>query len=251
MSRSETKSIGRRAKPESSTGPGPSLRGKSSVGDTHNKLQEQTRRHVAVREAERAAIARELHDKFGQYLTVMELELDAIGASNDITPALRDRLHKLKALTLSAHGDMNNLAREIRPISLQGQSLSGACEMLAQDWSERSTLLFDLHLSLGAHALESSIADTIYRVLQEAVTNVAKHANATRVGIILRASRDEVVLVVEDDGKGFGWQPTTDRTSLPQLGIRGMKERLDLVGGSLEIETARDRGTTLLVRVPL
>jgi signal transduction histidine kinase len=251
MSRSETKSIGRRVKPEPSAGSGTSLRGKGSAGDTQNKLLEQTRRHVAIREAERAAIARELHDKFGQYLTVMELELDAIGKANDVTPALRDRLHKLKALTLSAHGDMNNLACEIRPIPLQGQSLSGACERLAQDWSERSALLFDLHLSLGAHALESSIADTIYRVLQEAVINVAKHANATRIGIILRASRDEVVLVVEDDGKGFGWQMNVDRAPSPQLGIRGMKERLELVGGTLEIETARDRGTTLLVRVPL
>lgn len=257
MSRSETKSAGRRAAPDASARsdagvlPHTLQQPLEAVADAQNKLLEQARRHIAVREAERAAIARELHDKFGQYLTVMEMELDAISKGNEITPVLRARLSKMKDLTISAYGDMNNMARGIHPNSLQGQSLSDACERLAQDWSERSRLSFDLHLSLGACALESSVADTIYRVLQEAVINVVKHANASRVGVILRSSRHEVVLAVEDDGEGFELQMDADQISLPQLGISGMRERLDLVGGTLEIETNPGRGTTLLIRVPL
>jgi chemotaxis family two-component system sensor kinase Cph1 len=222
---------------------------KSEVVRLEHALVERGNRALAEREAEHESIARELHDKFGQYLTVMALELAAIGADGATPPPLRDRLQTLRSLTSEAQQEMATLAWLIRPASLQGLDLENACRRLAAEWGDRSSLSFDLHLSLGARALTPIIETTLYRVLQEALTNVAKHADATRVGIILRASSHEVVLVVEDDGRGFIWEQ--DGLPSTALGLRGIRERLALVSGRLEIETSPARGATLLVSVPL
>jgi signal transduction histidine kinase len=212
-------------------------------------LAEQACRAVAEREAEREAIARELHDKFGQYLTVVALELNTIGRQSPLPQGLADRVAKLEGLTSQAERDMANMAWQMRPVAPGGLDLETSCRQLAEEWSERAALAFDLHLSLGSRKLPPSVAATLYRVLQEALINVVKHANAGRIGIILRAVPHMVMLVVEDDGGGFDHDDMAD-TSL-SLGIRGIRERLALVGGSLEIESSPGQGTTLLVNVPL
>ena len=215
-----------------------------------NRLQSELYAQARQQAADREAVAREIHDKFGQYLTVMDLELSAILARNDISPDLRARLEKLNAQTSVAHQDMSVLAWQVRATSLDGLSLSQACEVLTQEWGGRSELAFDLHLSLGSRSLPPVVEDTLYRVLQEAVTNVAKHANATKVGIVLRVTSSNAILIVEDDGEGFPWK-SSGRDTFATLGIRGMRERLALIDGSLEIETSPNHGTTLLIRVPL
>ena len=206
-------------------------------------------RYVSERDAERESTARELHDNFGQYLTVMELELATIGAGAKLNEHVRQRLQKLRKLTVEAQGGMANLAWQIRPASLQGVDLESATRFLAAEWSERTNLLFDLHFSLGTYKLPPAIETTLYRVLQEALTNVAKHANARQVGVILRANVGQVVLVVEDDGDGFVLDQ--DQKTAASLGLAGVRERLALVSGTLEIETLPGRGTTVLVSVPL
>jgi signal transduction histidine kinase len=210
------------------------------------QLREQADRHLA----ERKSIAREIHDTFGQYLTVVELELAAIAARSDVTPGLRDQLQRLGDLTAAAHNEMSSFAKQIRPDSLADIGLYRACEKLTQEWGDRSALLFDLHVSLGGEQLSSQVENTIYHVLQEALTNIAKHANATKVGIILRTNRDGLLLVVEDDGDGISTATPAQEPS-SRLGIKGMRERLDLIGGTLEIESSLGHGTTLLVKVPL
>jgi signal transduction histidine kinase len=222
------------------------------IAQLKTALTEQACQSVADREAEREAIARELHDKFGQYLTVMTLELNAIGQQADLPPVLSDRLQTLMSLTAQAEHDVSGMAWQMRPVSLEGLDLKSACGQLAEAWSDRAALAFDLHLSLGPRKLPPLVETTLYRVLQEAITNVVKHANATRIGIILRAVSHEVVLVVEDDGSGF--EHDKAENTLPpalSLGLRGIRERLALVGGILEIETSPGRGTTLLISVPL
>ena len=212
-------------------------------------LLDQARNAVRERDADRQAISRELHDRLGQYLAVMELELNAIGKQMPMPRAMLDRLQKLRALTAEAQQDMADMAWQMRPVSLDGMTLEKASERLVEDWRARSSLSFDLLISLGAQKLSSAVETTLYRVLQEAVTNVVKHAQATRIGVILRAVPREVVLIVEDDGRGFAWKAVMEDT--PSLGLRGIRERLALVAGKLEIESAPDRGATLLVRVPL
>ena len=103
---------------------------------------------------------------------------------------------------------------------------------------------------LNDRRLPPTVETTFYRVLQEAINNVIKHADATKVGIILEANEKEVSLIVEDDGRGFAWNPDLP-PSTSRLGLLGMRERLALVGGSLEIESSHDNGTTVIVHAPI
>jgi chemotaxis family two-component system sensor kinase Cph1 len=145
---------------------------------------------------------------------------------------------------------INRLAWEIRPTSLDDLGLQTAVEQLVQEWCERSKLKFDLQLMLNDRRLPATVETTLYRVLQEAINNVVKHADATKVGVILEANEKEVSLIVEDDGRGFSWNPD-HASSSSRLGLLGMRERLALVGGSLEIESGQDNGTTIIVHAPI
>jgi chemotaxis family two-component system sensor kinase Cph1 len=216
------------------------------------ELSQVLRRTVVEQEAERQRIARELHDSLGQYLTVMRLDLDAIAHHDDASGPIRQRVEKLKSLTTDLGQEVNHLAWEIRPTVLDDLGLQTAFEQFLEEWSERSTLKFDLHLTLSDRRLPPAMETALYRVLQEAVRNVVKHAGATRIGVILEATAAEVRLIIEDDGKGFVLNEGEGAPSpSARLGLLGVRERLALVGGSLEIETAPGSGTTLLIHVPL
>jgi signal transduction histidine kinase len=215
-------------------------------------LQDQKARAVSERDADRSAIARELHDSFGQYLAAMELELGAILRGSAPSPQIEARLAKMRDLTARAQREMAQIAWQIRPAMLDDMDLGRACEQLIAQWSSYSDISFDLHQSLGERKLPVFVANTPYRVLQEAITNSVKHADASRIGVILRAVSHEAVLIVEDDGNGFLQDETgPEYGPCPSLGLLGIRERLGLVDGSLEIETSPGHGTTLLVRVPL
>ena len=216
------------------------------------ELSQVLRSTVINQEAERQRIARELHDSLGQYLTVMQFNLDGLGREADASPALKSRISQLKSLTAEVGHEVNRLAWEIRPTALDDLGLQIAFQQFLEEWAQTSGLQFDLHLALNDRRLPPIIETTLYRILQEAVTNVIKHAHAKRVGIILKATLNEAILIIEDDGSGF--QLDESEGSLGpsvRLGLLGMRERLSLVGGALEIETAPSQGTTLIIHVPL
>ena len=215
------------------------------------ELSEVLRRTVLEQEAERQRIARELHDSLGQSLTLLQLGLDGLGRSEPVVAA---PVAALKRIADGLGREINRLAWEIRPTALDDLGLPTAIRHLLDTWADRSQLTFDLHLMLEERRLPAAVETTLYRVLQEAVTNVARHAGAGRVGIILEASEQEVRLIVEDDGRGFTWEagrPGEHAAPSCRLGLLGMRERLSLVGGTLEVETSPGRGTTLFTRVPL
>jgi light-regulated signal transduction histidine kinase (bacteriophytochrome) len=220
------------------------------------ELSQVLRRTVEDQEAERLRIARELHDTLGQSLTLLQLGLEAIGRERPSVPELQQRIVALKALAGTVGRDANRLAWEIRPTALDDLGIQTAIRNLLETWSEHSKIQFDLHLRLEERRLSPMIETTLYRVLQEALTNVVRHAAATRVGVILRAADNQVTMIVEDDGRGFG-ADDPDQADGPhgqrskRLGLLGMRERLALVGGSLEVESAPGDGTTLFVRVPV
>jgi signal transduction histidine kinase len=224
----------------------------SEIARLRAALQDQKARAVRGLDAERSAIARELHDSFGQYLTAMEMELGAILRGGAPPPQIEARLAKMRALTAQAQQDMAQMAWQIRPAMLEDMDLARACDQLIAQWSSRSDISFDLHLSLGDRKLPVFVANTLYRVLQEAIANSVKHADASRIGVILQAVSQEAVLIVEDDGDGFSQDAIGPESGpSPSLGLLGIRERLSLVEGSLEIETSPGHGTALLVRVPL
>jgi chemotaxis family two-component system sensor kinase Cph1 len=217
-----------------------------------NRLSMILRNTVLEQDAERQRIARELHDTLGQYLAVMQLDLDGIGRRADVGSDLNTRIAKLKALTADIGQEVNRIAWVLRPTSLDDLGLQSAAQQFLEDWSETTNIRFDFHSTLRDQRLLPEVEGALYRILQEAITNVVKHADATKVGVILEYSKSKVRLIVEDDGKGFHWDDSVDSTlSAERLGLLGIRERLAAVRGSLEIETAPGRGATLIINVPI
>jgi light-regulated signal transduction histidine kinase (bacteriophytochrome) len=212
-------------------------------------LSQVLRRTVEDQEAERLRIARELHDTLGQSLTLLQLGFDKLGQAAGDNAELLQRVAGMKSLTADIGSQVNRLAWEIRPTALDDLGIQTAIQHLLDTWSEKSAIEFDLHMTLGERRLMPAVETTLYRVLQEALTNVVRHAAATHVSVILRLSDSQVTMIVEDDGRGF---PAAGKKQPPdRLGLLGIRERLSLVGGTLELESAPGKGTALYARIPL
>jgi len=204
------------------------------------------RRVVDAQELERARLARELHDETGQALTSILLGLKHL---DDVieTDDAREATAALRELVVTTLQDVRRLAVELRPSALDDFGLVPAIERLAGTLAEQSELVVDLEARLGEQRLPAEAETALYRIVQEALTNVVKHASARRVSITLVRKQGFAVVVVEDDGLGF--DPRTTRTG--SLGFVGMRERVELVGGRLTVESAPGAGTTIAVEVPV
>jgi PAS domain S-box-containing protein len=202
-------------------------------------------RLVFAQEDERRRIAREMHDQFGEQLTALGHRIaslkDAAAAGSD----LREPIEALQIVAQQLDRDVDHLVWELRPTALDDLGLRAALSNYVQNWSARAGISAELHASgLLDDRLGSEAETTLYRIAQEALTNVAKHSGARNVELILERRADHVLLIVEDDGAGFDPGAGTHG-----FGLLGMQERASLVGASLEIESAVGQGTTILVRM--
>jgi len=204
------------------------------------------RRVVEAQELERRRLARELHDETGQALTSILLGLKSLEQSVESEDALA-AVDSVRELVVSTLQDVRRLAVELRPTALDDFGLVPAIERLAENFREQSGLHVDLEAQLGEERLPSEVETALYRVVQESLTNIVKHAGAKRVSILLARKDGTVVAVVEDDGSGF--DPDIAREDA--LGLAGMRERIGLVGGRLQIESAVGAGATLVAEVPV
>jgi signal transduction histidine kinase len=203
------------------------------------------RKVVAAQEEERRRLALELHDETGQALTSILLGLKAIGGAHSKQDAERAEA-EVRALVVQALQDVRALAVELRPSALDDFGLGPAVERLAHTFADRSGIDTTVETHLDAR-LRPEIETTLYRVVQEALSNVVKHAAAQHVSIVIAQRGRTVAATIDDDGQGFD-----EATIRPDaLGLTGMRERLALVGGDLEIESAPGSGTTVAVQVPL
>ncbi len=203
------------------------------------------RRVVEAQEHERARLARELHDETGQALTSILLGLKPLEQSAE-TEEARAAVAGVRELVVSTLRDVRRLAVELRPAALDDFGLVPAVERLAQTFGEQSGIAVDLEARLGPVRLEGRAETTLYRVIQESLTNIVKHAGAGRVSILLQRQGAAVVALIEDDGSGF--DPATTRDDA--LGLAGMRERLSLAGGRLRVESTPGSGTTIVAEVP-
>jgi signal transduction histidine kinase len=207
---------------------------------------------IAVQEAERSRLARDLHDDVGQALTSVLLGLRMVETSMNAPTInldeVRDLSADLRELVASALRRARELAFNLRPTVLDDIGLAPALERLGTDVAQRSGLRIDLVVSLRAHErFEPETETAVYRVVQEALTNIVRHAQASVVAIDVTGFGDRIQARVADDGVGF------DQSSLPEpsrLGLVGMEERVHLVGGILAVTSAPGEGTTVLVDVP-
>ncbi|HZQ64706.1 MAG TPA: GAF domain-containing sensor histidine kinase [Gaiellaceae bacterium] len=204
------------------------------------------RRVLEAQELERRRLARELHDETGQALTSILLGLKSIRSASSDEEAERAEA-ELRELVVQALQDVRSLAVELRPSALDDFGLVPALERLTATFAERSGIRAAVQASLGEERLPPEVETVLYRLVQEALTNVVKHAGAGRVSIVLARREDGVSTVIEDDGRGFA--PAEVREDA--LGLVGMRERLALVGGTLTVESAPLAGTSLVAFVPL
>ena len=210
-------------------------------------------RVVDAQEEERQRISRELHDQMGQQLTGLLMNLTAVMSAPEAQgPTLRERLDRLKSLLEELMDQAHRLAWELRPAALDNLGLRAALEQYARDWSKQSGIKADV-VSRGlasSERLAKIIETTLYRVVQEALTNVQRHSGAEAVSILLEKMEGEVTAIVEDNGRGFDVEGGAARGS-DRLGLVGMRERMELVGGTLAIESSAEQGTTVYARVPM
>jgi len=208
--------------------------------------REALRRVVEAQELERARLARELHDETGQALASILLGLKSLDATATTDDA-RAAVASLRDLVVSTLQGVRRLAVELRPSALDDFGLVPALERLAAAVGEQSGLDVDVAAELGDRRLTAEAETVLYRIVQEALTNVVKHAAATHVSITLVRKEGSAVVVVEDNGRGF--DPASTREGA--LGLTGMRERVALVGGRLAIESSAGAGTSLVAEVPL
>jgi PAS domain S-box-containing protein len=207
-------------------------------------------RLVFAQEDERRRIAREMHDQFGEQLTALGLGIRALKDTCDGNPRLAPQVAALEKVAQQLDQDVDHLVWELRPTALDDLGLRAALANYVQDWSLRAGVRADLHTTgLSADRLTSEVETTLYRIAQEALNNIAKHARAENVDVILERRADCVSLIIEDDGIGFD----QGNAGAPRqgFGLLGMQERAALVGATVQIESAAGEGTTIIVRMPM
>lgn len=215
--------------------------------------RQQLFRELAIaQEEERRRISRELHDQMGQHLTAIILGLKSLEPPFKGHPEI-ERLRDLQKLTDDIGRQVHRIAFELRPTALDDLGLHSTLLNYMEEWSARYGISVDFHTAgLEKERLPSEIETTVYRIAQEALNNVVKHAQATRLSLILLRKADHLLAIIEDDGKGFDVETANSRGSGPQrLGLLGIKERIALAGGSFQIESSPGVGATLFIKIPL
>jgi len=205
-------------------------------------------RLLSAEDQERRRIARELHDETGQSLTTLLVGLRAIG---DITglAEVRSIAQRLRQVAAHTVDDVGRLARGLHPAVLDDKGLVAAARRHVSDFAKSLGVVIDLRVEGSVpRRLSPLVQSTMYRILQEALTNVARHARAKAVGVVLKHEGPLLELVIRDDGVGFDSAGALRKAS--GLGLHGMQERVALLGGSVEIESRPGHGTMIRARIP-
>jgi PAS domain S-box-containing protein len=250
--REETRDVKMRVAPSAGPGEAPltfrwllrDLTERRRAEDTRTEL---LRRLVSAQENERRRVAREIHDQLGQEITGLTLGLKVLEASLPAGTPGRLRLRELQEAVDRMGRNTHEMALELRPTVLDDLGLRAALEFLIERWSERVSVPVDFHFATPETGrFDPDVETTIYRVVQEALTNVARHAGAARVSVIVEYRDGHLMALVEDDGRGFD-PDGNDRTG--RLGLLGMEERIVLLGGGFQVESSPGAGTTIRARI--
>jgi signal transduction histidine kinase len=209
------------------------------------------RQLVTAEEEERRRISQELHDRMGQLLTGLLLGLRALPREADAGER-EARLADLVQLTDQIAREMQSLALELRPPALDNLGLQLALQGHLETWSDRHGLEADFHSTgLDGERFPREVEITLYRVVQEGLTNVLKHAGASHVSLLLERRGRNLIAILEDDGAGFAVEEVlASPEKSGRLGLRGMRERMAVLGGTLVIESSPGSGTTVFARIP-
>ncbi len=224
----------------------------TALGDArqyHSRIEEMSSQILTAHEAERKRIARELHDDTAQALTSILVRLRLLERSTADKEVLRN-VEELRELTGGALDSVRRMAMDLRPAALDDLGLVPALHAYAEKYSQSWPVSVTVTVNGLTRRLPADVELVLYRVVQEALTNIAKHASTTRAAVSLSRRRNEVTLIIVDDGVGFDLDDGP-QASGSRLGLFGMRERLALVGGEMQVQSARRQGTRITARVPL
>lgn len=205
-----------------------------------------------MQESERKELSRELHDRVGQNLTALDINLDILKTrlSGDDRAELRSRLEDSISLVGSTADAIENVMSELHPPMLDTHGLLPALHWYAKEFSQRTGIDAVVSGKEPKQRLAQEIEITLFRIAQEALNNVAKHARATRIELELQHSGSECILSVSDNGIGFDPALSSEAMSRPSRGMVTMRERAQAVGGHFEVKAVPGGGTQIMVRVP-
>ncbi len=207
------------------------------------------KRIVTTQGDERRRIARDLHDELGQLLTALRLKLKNTRAICNEKPVLGE-IDGIQRLAEQLDAEVSFLARELRPATLEEKGLALTLSSYVKEWAKFSSVLAEFHSSgLRGVRFKAEAETNIYRIAQEALNNIRKHSKAKNASVLLEKRKDEIALIVEDDGVAFDANARRSRSK--GLGLIGMEERAALLGGSLVVESSAETGTTIFVRIPV
>jgi PAS domain S-box-containing protein len=210
------------------------------------------RQIVRAQEDERRRIARDIHDQVGQQMTALRLNLAALDQGLSGDGELRVKLDQTKTIAERLDADVDFLAWELRPAALDDIGLAEAMGTFVREWSNHSGVEAQFHTSgLDKERLSPETGTNLYRIMQEALNNTMKYAQARHVDVLLERRDNQVVLILEDDGVGFNPEKEASADGDKGMGLIGMRERAALVGGTLQIESKPKAGTTIFARVPV
>jgi signal transduction histidine kinase len=204
---------------------------------------------INTQEDERKRISRDIHDHLGQEMTALRLQLQSFREQLGNDAKLTEQFDKVMETAETLDGTIDFIAWELRPAALEELGLEAAINNYVKNWSNQFKANAEVRAAVPSDKrLALAIEVNLYRIVQEALNNIAKHAQASNVGVLLDKLEDKIVLIVEDDGVGFNLEEKANEDK--GLGLIGMGERAALVNGEIEIESAIGSGTTIYVRVP-
>ena len=219
------------------------------LANSREQLRNLSSHLQSVREKESTRIAREIHDELGQSLTAIQLDLAWLGNRLPMgDPALTGQVQRMKRLADTTIESIHRISTELRPILLDDLGLTAAIEWQVQEFQRRTGVQCEAHLNCKDSLVDKNLSTTLFRIFQETLTNVARHAEATLVRMHLVQEGDELCLDVSDNGKGITPKQIADPKS---FGIVGIRERVNLWGGSVSINGKPQKGTTIKIRIPM
>jgi signal transduction histidine kinase len=223
-------------------------RQRREIEDTQNNLRRLSQRLVELQEGERRSLSRELHDQVGQTMTALGIQLgnieDIRSKDGDV---FRQRLEDLKRLNADAMRTVRDLAMGLRPSMLDDIGLEAALQWQGREFARHTGVPCKVQVDGSLDSLTEAQTTCIYRVVQEALTNCARHARANNVLVSVSAQNGSIDVMIRDDGVGFN----SSRTNGGSLGLLGMKERVQALDGELTIASERRAGTTVRAQIPI
>ncbi len=225
------------------------VRSDAEIARSHEELRTLSKAANEALEAERTRVARELHDELGQQLTAMKIDVASLERALAVErPDLQTRCVHLRGLIDQTVASTRRIAADLRPLMLDDLGLGAALEWLTQNTSQRTGIGVRLAVDQALSEVPEPHASAIFRIVQESLTNVARHAKASMVEVEVRAADSHALVTVRDNGKGIA---TADQSKAGSFGLLGIKERARLIGGHASIENHPGGGTVIKARLPL